>query len=139
MYIQRYALAILYFSTGGPGWLSDLSFLNGEDECKWNDNLNLKWKSGVFCDPATGVVDEISLTNFNIRGKILFRDLSALRNLRQLWIYSDDLFGAFLNFENTLLKTIGLGNNTLMGITPMQIEMMVNLENLELYNNYITS
>ena len=25
-----------------------------------------------------------------------------------------------------------------MGITPMQIEMMVNLENLYLYNNYFT-
>ena len=29
--IQRYALTILYFSTGGPYWLSDMSLLNGED------------------------------------------------------------------------------------------------------------
>ena len=86
MEIQRYALAILYFSTGGPSWLSDLSLLNSEDKCKWNEKLNLKWKSGVFYDPATGVVAEISLTKFNLRGKIPFRDLSVLRNLRQLWI-----------------------------------------------------
>ena len=104
MEMQRYALAILYFSTGGPDWLSDLSFLNGEDECKWNEKLNPKWKSGVVCDPATGVVAEISLTNFNLRGRIPFRELSALRNLRQLWLYGNDLFGTILNFDNTLLK-----------------------------------
>ena len=57
MEIQRYALAILYFLTGGPGWLSGISFLNNEEECKWNEKLNLKWKSGVVCDLATGVVD----------------------------------------------------------------------------------
>ena len=37
---QRYIVALLYFSTGGPGWNNQYGFLGGA-ECDWN---------GVLCE-----------------------------------------------------------------------------------------
>merc|ERR1719491_2722381 len=34
--VQRYALAVIYYSTGGPGWKQTLFFLSNYDECDWN-------------------------------------------------------------------------------------------------------
>ena len=33
--LQRYVLATLYYSTGGPGWTKSYGFLSDEHECKW--------------------------------------------------------------------------------------------------------
>ena len=41
---QRYILALLYFSTGGPGWYNQYYFLAKGAECDWNIGL------GVLCE-----------------------------------------------------------------------------------------
>lgn len=33
--IQRYALAVFYYSTNGDGWLKDDNWLSNDDECTW--------------------------------------------------------------------------------------------------------
>jgi hypothetical protein len=38
--IERYALAVLYFSTGGPQWASSVNFLSNDSVCDWKDVRN---------------------------------------------------------------------------------------------------
>jgi hypothetical protein len=38
--IERYALAVLYFSTGGPQWASSVNFLSNDSVCDWKDGRN---------------------------------------------------------------------------------------------------
>lgn len=44
--IERYVMAVLYYSTGGDAWILDLNFLSNHSICEWN----LKNRSGVACD-----------------------------------------------------------------------------------------
>ena len=37
--LQRYALAVLYYSTDGQNWKGDLNFLSESDVCAWNNGL----------------------------------------------------------------------------------------------------
>ena len=34
-FVERYALAVLYFATGGPDWTYQLNFLSGNHVCTW--------------------------------------------------------------------------------------------------------
>jgi hypothetical protein len=43
--VERYALAVFYYSTNGESWLNRLSFLSGSTVCDWNDGT----VEGVFC------------------------------------------------------------------------------------------
>jgi hypothetical protein len=36
---QRYALAVLYYSTNGEAWKNDMGWLSGEDECTWHSTV----------------------------------------------------------------------------------------------------
>ena len=46
--VTRYALAVLYYSTGGESWINDLQFLSKEPVCGWNTT-----KLGVtICDES---------------------------------------------------------------------------------------
>lgn len=35
--LQRYALATIYFATGGRNWTNQLQFLTNQDDCLWNE------------------------------------------------------------------------------------------------------
>jgi hypothetical protein len=38
-FIQRYALAVLYFAWDGPDWSRPLNFLSNQHECGWYDSI----------------------------------------------------------------------------------------------------
>ena len=65
-FIQRYALAVLFFSTGGDThWTWKLNFLTGWHECAWYDkfqiqNLQQEFVFGVLCDGKPDFTDEDS-------------------------------------------------------------------------------
>ena len=40
-FLQRYAMAVVYFALNGPGWVDRLSFLSGTHVCGWNSTLTL--------------------------------------------------------------------------------------------------
>jgi hypothetical protein len=54
-FIQRYAVAVLYYSLGGDNWTSQLNFLSDDHECSWNDEIadenNELYAVGVSCGP----------------------------------------------------------------------------------------
>ena len=60
---QRYALALLYFSTNGTTWnTSSLQYLTDRSVCFWNDPISAR---GVRCDAAPdGTVNEVDLSKF---------------------------------------------------------------------------
>jgi hypothetical protein len=63
--IERYALAVLYFATGGPDWKGKLSFLSPVSVCEWgsmNSDTSLadtseEASNGVRCDGSGQVVE----------------------------------------------------------------------------------
>ena len=40
-FIQRYALAVLYFATGGPNWKYQMNFLRASDVCTWYEDFTM--------------------------------------------------------------------------------------------------
>lgn len=53
-FVQRYALAVLYFALGGENqWIFDYQFLSNRDECEWNYQLidgQDTYDLGVMCN-----------------------------------------------------------------------------------------
>jgi hypothetical protein len=56
MIAERYVMALLYFATGGPNWLTQFNFLGNSSICDWNDDTS---KLGVSCSSqgAAGVIE----------------------------------------------------------------------------------
>ena len=70
--IERYTVALLYFSTNGPGWTSQHGFLLQESVCSWNnhdtsDNTFGKATVGILCQIKNDEsVDHIDLGKYKI-------------------------------------------------------------------------
>lgn len=68
-FVQRYALAVLYFAWGGEDkWMFNYQFLSGQDECNWNykyktGDLDEEFELGVKCN-ADNEVDYMFMRKF---------------------------------------------------------------------------
>jgi hypothetical protein len=62
--VERYVMAVLYFSTGGPKWSDDLRFLSNYSICEWpnigEDESQLTTTNEVDCDD-NGQVSKLSI------------------------------------------------------------------------------
>jgi hypothetical protein len=96
--LERYVIALLYFSTGGDNWDDSSEFLSAFSVCSWN---------GVECDPLfdNDVVVEISHNANNLRGQLL-TELGLLSKLRYL----------------------DLGRNLITGRIPSELGKLTNLQ-----------
>ena len=86
--VQRYALATLYYSTGGDQWFTNYKWLTDSNECEW---YNTKWDEGWESDPSLirdyefcseedgGDLEMIFLEGNNLRGQVPL-ELSLLSN-----------------------------------------------------------
>ena len=66
--IQRYALVTLYYSTNGEGWTNTLKFLSNEDECNWNELVEV---GGFFAGAGQcedGFITTLALWSNNLDG-----------------------------------------------------------------------
>jgi hypothetical protein len=54
--VERYTLALLYFSTGGTSWGNQYNFLSADTVCDWNDGID---ENGIFC--IESLVNDISM------------------------------------------------------------------------------
>lgn len=63
--LQRYALASLFYVTGGTSWRSTASWLSEADECLWYTTA----ETGMLCD-SDGNLLEINLRNNNLQGSL---------------------------------------------------------------------
>lgn len=106
--IQRYALASLYYATGGEQWLDSSSWLTDVSECEWYSSSDM----GSICD-----VDE-NLLELNLRGNSLTGSLPPE-----------------LNLLSNSLTTLHLGDNKISGQIPPELSDLWNLETLQLSQN----
>ena len=50
--VERYVVAVLYYSTNGPGWMEDMNFLSDNSICEWKGTEN-----GIKCNEEGDVVE----------------------------------------------------------------------------------
>jgi len=86
-FVQRYILAVVYFSLDGANWTKKLDFLSEKSECDWHVDLDPEampdhekapnWKFGVQCTPS-GAVSHIFMSKLSLLAfVILFSNMSC--------------------------------------------------------------
>lgn len=152
--VQRYVLAVLYYSTGGPRvtaktdfsamapgrpWRDPTNFLSPVHECKWRSNSieTARGRGGGVrrCDKNQTVV-EISLYN-ELEGT-LPSELGKLWNLRVLYLGRNHLHGTIPTELGSIekLASLSLQQNELSGTIPQDsLKNLGRLRALQLEGN----
>lgn len=132
--IQRYCLALLYYSTGGDNWKKKGNWLENQHECGWN----------IFSEPISGVKDcnermqvtELDLGYNGLEG-VIPSEISHLKALEKLYMGSNAL-------SSTIPESIGyiqnlthleLDFNALSGTIPSSFGNLEGIVSLKLYSN----
>ena len=132
-YLQRYALAVLYYASNGDGWINNNAWLSSADECTWFSN------APDVCDSA-GRYIAVDLAENNLQGTIPL-ELTALSiSLRQLSLFGNGLSGTLMTEVEQLsrLESIDVGGNQLTGTLPSTLGQMDRLAGLSVYGNQFT-
>ena len=126
--MQRYALATLYYSTGGEAWADNTGYLTGEHECTWK---------GVVC--VDNSVTEIHLPNHNLNGTIP-KEVTKIPWLRRFDLSENALYDKIPSslWSAAALRSVYLHNNQLEGTIKTKMWKLLDLEELLLYNNSLT-
>lgn len=147
--IQRWALAVMYYSTEGDSWTmcfdgdeqcandTDelgnplISFLSSVNECEW---------FGITCIPVNGrfCVERIIFEDNNLSG-IIPTELGLLEELRVLGMEQGTTSGRIPSELGQLQRMIfiDLDFNELTGEIPSEIYKLTNLETLDLNVNFL--
>lgn len=151
--IQRYILAVFYFSTQGDGWKEQTGWLTSLPECYWKgvicDKQNLVemiWLDDNFLMGTLPLelahlsnLNTIALQNNKISGSIPLTYFTELSNMQQISLYNNRLSGTLPEEMYDLdLEYVGLHNNILYGTIPTNIGKLKNLRVLYLHENYFT-
>jgi len=116
--LERYVLAVLYFSTSGPMWRFPHYHLTDANVCDWNGEsagLSGSILDGVSCQSSNGAVDTISLAGYNLYGTIPW----------ELVLLSD-------------LSYLALPENQLTGVNPPRITELTRWSVLDLTSTFLT-
>jgi hypothetical protein len=133
--LERYVLAVLYYSTSGPSWR--FGYLSREDVCTWNEDgitidspdvNNTAQSKGVFCLGDGESVDFIALMGNKLHGRLPW-ELVLLTNLESVNFQSNELTGSIPSWigELTSLESIALSYNQLTGSIPAGISKLTRL------------
>ncbi len=115
--LERYVLALLYFSTDGANWrFQGLEYMSEGTVCDWNNGLLVHDEAalGIFCDGPSPVYF-ILLDSVGLAGKLPW-ELSLLSNL----------------------LTLDFDKNMVQGTIPTEFSGLENLEALLLFSNRLT-
>ena len=137
--LQRYVLAVLYFSTDGPNWTHQHNFLSTDKhECLWNAKDEHEKEKGVLeCNVNWGrEITKLSLYWNNLNGTIP-EELSALTSLREISIAINELRGTIPASLAQLpyLGALFVNNNILTGTVPTELATLPKLTVLGLHEN----
>lgn len=162
MLVERYVLAVLYYSTDGPtGWTQSLNFVtSGLAVCDWN-NEGEETGTGAGGNLTDGVADgetsstddavkgvvcnngplvtSIRISNNGLQGAVPW-ELSLLEYLIQV-DFDTNAFSGTLPIELssvTRLADLRFNNNSLTGPLPPEFSKITSLVNLDLSNNGLT-
>jgi len=164
-FVQRYALAVLYFAWGGEDkWILNYQFLSGKDECDWNykyqtGDSDEEFELGIKCNednevdyifmPGNGLdgtipgelglllaMSHLSLFNNNLVGTLPVQ-MMYLTDLKFMALEQNAFTGEIPDWvaELTHMKFMALGGNKLTGTIPEAITKMTRLSELSLEEN----
>jgi hypothetical protein len=86
---QRYALAVLYYSTNGTAWSENDGWLSNDNECSWYSH-DVYQEHGM-CD-GDSRLSTLDLVAFSLQGSIP-AELELLAGLQRLRLWDDTLSG----------------------------------------------
>ena len=118
--IQRYALAVLYFSTGGVNsWKNKTFWLSRLNECEWFQTDRYNGRKVVPCDEGTSILKTLVLVENRVLGSIPI-DVKLLSNLELVALPSNFLQGDIVSGPTRMvnLASLDLGSNNLQGSLP---------------------
>ena len=127
---QRYALAVIYYSSKGVTWDFNANWMTPKHECLWY---------GVTCNLLRKVI-ELDLGYIELEG-LVPRELGLLDGVRDLDLHGNDLQGVL---PHKLLVGMGkiqylrLQMNGLFGSIHKEITRMSNLKELYLFGNFFS-
>ena len=133
--LERYALLILYFATNGSSWERKNNWLTGKHVSKW-EGVTVS-RPSIFS--LKRHVTKLELPFNDLNKGILPRELSLLKELRELDLRGNDIQGVIPNKLSELkhLKTMDLSMNYIIGKIPTELGLMRSLTELNLMANYL--
>lgn len=159
--LERYALAVLYYSTAGPNWRFEVNFLDTQRTvCDWNSDSNPavadasknplvtsqtpsdSFAKGVICarvDTNRGVVQALYLKGMGLAGRIPW-ELSLLPELETLELDENFLLGTIPPQISALdkLETLWINKNSLTGPVPNVDRLPSSLISIDLSDNALS-
>mmetsp|Transcript_19532 Transcript_19532/g.28708 ORF Transcript_19532/g.28708 Transcript_19532/m.28708 type:complete len:461 (+) Transcript_19532:147-1529(+) len=141
--LQRYVLAVIFFSMGGEGWGDKCNFLTGKHECKWFSEWTPSSK-GPYNHARKGVIacnEEDMVTNIQLYWNFLVSsipdEVQYLSKLIHLNLIGGSISGAIPTVLGKLsnLKGLFLSNNNLSGSVPLELSNMEFLEQFSISMN----
>lgn len=164
--VERYALAVLYFSTGGnQTWDDSLFFLTSSTVCDWNnderrqtdivgsvatadnktnatleDTDPIRTQKGVFCSDGSQFVTSIEIPDNRLQGTIPW-ELSLLQYLIKINFDYNKLYGSIPIELSRLsrLQALWLKANDLTGELPREFATTTQLASIDLEENSLSS
>ena len=139
--LERYALAVLYYSTSGPSWKFD--YLSDDDVCTWNNgrtNLNNSAVLvGVYCVEDGESIGILALAENKLRGPFPW-ELALLTNLEVIDFSLNSLTGSIPTriIDLTNLQEVIVTQNSLSGSIPPDIGELTRLKVFWLSGNRLT-
>lgn len=136
--VQRYVMALFYFSTAGSSWLEcsknglcseGKNFLDGASECEWG---------GLACN-NDNCITQIVFESNNVGGTVPY-ELEQLNDLEILSLEQGGVSSTIPTNIGSLdkLRILDLDFNMLTGSIPEQIYALTELEQLDLNSNKLT-
>eukprot|EP00985_Skeletonema_marinoi_P031764 scaffold37787_cov153-Skeletonema_marinoi.AAC.26 len=126
--IQRYILAVLYYSTTGSGWRKQYDFLTNTNECEWGVGANNGFNV-IDCN-NDGFVTLINLWQNQLVG-VIPTELVHLRNCTALDFLTNRLSGEVpVEITQMKLDYLNLGYNQLSGTVMPEYGNLVNVSYL---------
>jgi len=112
--LERYALAVLYYSTSGESWFRDIPFMNSDSVCDWS-----RRDIGVFCGENQERVIRLSFFRLGLRGSLPW-ELVLLSDLQYVDFEENRLSGPIPTqmSELTQIRIFDASHNALSGMLP---------------------
>ena len=129
--LQRFALAVFFYSTGGPRWSSKSGWMTSDSECTWEYTSHTD-----HCD-SDGNIIWIDIKENALVGAIPLEISSLLPFLRGIDLSRNQLYEVFpIHLQQlTALEFYFVEENDIVGSIPSEIGLMTNLQLLSLSQN----
>ncbi|CAJ1929086.1 unnamed protein product [Cylindrotheca closterium] len=132
MWLERYALVALYYSTNGDNWTYNAKWLSAEPVCNWT------FVHSFLYNTCPGPLGSLVLVGNNLQGS-LPGVITKLSRLYYFMLQNNAITGTIPEIaENSSMYAFHLGLNQLSGTIPESIGNLGSLTNLALLHNQLS-